>query len=278
VTGLLFVVSLFAAFGPGGAAPQPTDGRIAFAAPEGLYVLTGGAEAPLPNGEGGSWPAWSPDGTRVAFTSIRKGGLYVMNADGTALRRVTRSPTLDIQPTWSPDGRSLAFVRAVPGFNLEIFSIRVDGRGLRRLTRNRGDDAEPSWSPNGKRIAWSFGATRRGTVAGIYTMAPNGTAKRYRGPGLAPDWSPDGTRFVFAHDGDLWTSTVTGDERTRLTAASGSDARQVWSPDGTQIAFVSSQGSPTDQYRLWRVDITGTNRRLLAPEHESVSSASWARS
>ena len=47
--------------------------------------------------------------------------------------------------------------------------------------------------------------------------------------------------------------------------APASDARPQWSPDGTQIAFLSSQGSPTDQYRLWRIDVGGTNRRLLTP-------------
>ena len=81
-------------------------------------------------------------------------------------RRVTRSPTIDLQPAWSPDGRRLAFARTVPGFNTEIYVVGVDGKGLRRLTHNRGQDAEPSWAPNGKRIAWSFGATRVGSTLG----------------------------------------------------------------------------------------------------------------
>ena len=98
----------------------------------------------------------------------------------------------------------------------------MDGTGLRRLTHNRGQDAEPAWAPNGKRIAWSFGATAAGSTSGIYTMSPDGSAKRFRGAGLAPDWSPDGQRFVFALDGDLWTSTVAGAEREPLAMAPAS--------------------------------------------------------
>ncbi|MGE5690869.1 MAG: hypothetical protein ACM33B_09975 [Pseudomonadota bacterium] len=273
--GLVLVVMVLAAGWPAGHSAAE-NGPIAYASGDALRVLDDGRDAPLPNGAGGSWPAWAPDGTRIAFTSVRRDGLFVMNADGTGLRRVTRSPTIDIQPTWSPDGRRLAFARVVPGRNTDVFVVGVDGRQLRRVTFNRGQDGDPDWAPNGKRIAWTFAATRRGSRGGIYTMNPDGSAKRYRGAGAAADWSPDGTRFVFSLAGDLWTSTVRGQERTPLAVAPGTDARPRWSPDGTQVAFLSSQGSATDQYRLWRVDVTGADRRLLTPDRESVASLSWA--
>jgi Tol biopolymer transport system component len=270
VRGLLLVLAAFAF-----AAPAPADdGAIAFAADEGLFTLVGGVESPLPNGAGGSWPAWSPDGRRLAFSSILRGGIWVLNADGSGLRRLTRSPTIDLQPAWSPDGTRLAFARAVRGYSTEIFVVRVDGRGLRRLTRNRGQDAEPDWAPDGRRIAWSFSATRAGGRSGIYTMGPAGGAKRYRGAGIAPDWSPDGKRFVFALDGDLWTSTVAGTERAPLSLAPGVDARPEWTPDGLGVGFLSTQGSSTDEFRLWRVDADGTNRKPLG-ERAGVASFSW---
>jgi TolB protein len=270
------MAAAFATLSPHGASAAVDNGPIVYAAGDALYVLDT-TETPVPNGEGASWPAWSPDGRRIAFTSIRRGGIFVMNADGTGLRRVTRSPTIDLQAAWSPDGRRLAFARAVPGFNTDVFVVGLDGRRLRRLTFNRGQDGDPAWAPNGRRIAWSFAATRTGAVSGIYTMNPDGSLKRNRGAGAAPDWSPDGRRFVFALGGDLWTSTVLGAEREPLSMAPGTDARPQWSPDGTQVAFLSSQGSETDQYRLWRVDVSGANRRLLTPNRESVASFSWAR-
>jgi TolB protein len=259
-----------------GPAAGAANGPIAFASGDALYALDGSAEAPIPNGTGGSWPAWSPDGSRIAFSSVRRDGIWVMNADGSGLRRVTRSPTIDIQPSWSPDGRRLAFARTVTGFNTDVFVVGTGGRGLRRLTFNRGQDSDPAWAPNGARISWTFSATRAGSRSGIYTMSPAGTYKRYRGEGLAADWSPDGQRFVFALGGDLWSSTVAGTEREPLSVAPGTDARPKWSPDGLQVAFLSSQGSATDEYRLWRVDVTGTNRRLLTADRESVTSLSWA--
>jgi len=259
-----------------GTAAAAENGPIAFASGDALFTLDGSVEAPLPNGAGGSWPAWSPDGSRIAFSSVRRDGIWVMNADGSGLRRVTKSPTIDIQPSWSPDGRRLVFARTVPGFNTDVFVVGIDGKGLKRLTFNRGQDADPAWAPSGSRISWTFAATRVGTRSGIYTMSPTGTLKRFRGEGAAADWSRDGQRFVFALNGDLWTSTVAGTERKPLSVAPGTDARPKWSPDGLQVAFLSSQGSVTDQFRLYRVDATGSNRRLLTPDRESVSSLSWA--
>ena len=65
---------------------------------------------------------WSPDGQKVAFDG--NGDLYVMNADGSGLRRLTRNPACDRGPAWSPDGRKIAF-----GGNGHIFVINVDGSG-----------------------------------------------------------------------------------------------------------------------------------------------------
>jgi Tol biopolymer transport system component len=271
----LVAALLLLAVAPPAVAAQ--NGAIAFASDDALWRLDEGIE-PIPNGAGGSWPAWSPDGSRLAFSSVRRSGIWVMNADGSGLRRATKSPTLDIQPTWSPDGRRLAFARFVRGYQSEIFVVGVNGKGLRRLTSNRGQDDEPDWSPNGKRIAWSLGViTQYGVQPRIYTMSPDGTSKRYRGEGLAPDWSPDGRRFVLTLRGELWTEAVGGTDRRRLPVAPGADARPEWSPDGTKIAFLSSQASPIDQYRLWRVDANGENRVLLTPSRDSVGAFSWAR-
>jgi Tol biopolymer transport system component len=253
------------------------NGPIAFGSDDALWRLDEGVEQPLRNGEGGSWPSWSPDGSRIAFTSVRRHGIFVMSADGTSLRRVTTSPSIDFQPTWSRDGRRLAFARNVPGYHRDIFVVSVDGKGLRRLTTNRGEDGDPDWAPNGNRIAWSFDASRASARSGIYTMNPDGSSKRFRGAGFAPDWSPDGRRFVFALLGDLWTEAVGGTDRRPLSVAPGGDARPDWSPDGTQIAFLSSQGSPTERYRLWRVGADGGSRRLLTPDRDSVDAPSWAR-
>lgn len=104
---------------------------------------------------------WSPDGRRIAFTSYRdrngrtcfqecstNGEIYVADADGTDLRRLTTNEADDHSPTWSPDGRRIAFVsdRSNPvDHENEIWVVEADGDGLRRLTTNDVWDLEPAW-------------------------------------------------------------------------------------------------------------------------------------
>ena len=80
-------------------------------------------------------PAWSPDGTRLAFMSNRDGNLeiYIVDSDGSNLRRLTRHPSIDVSPTWSPIGNQIAFTSDRSG-RPQIYIVGVDGLGLRRLT------------------------------------------------------------------------------------------------------------------------------------------------
>jgi len=253
-------------------------GEIAFEAAGRLYLAAadGSGERLLGIPHDTSWPAWSPDGRRLAFTSIRRGGLFVAVADGSGLRRVTRSPTLDVQPAWSPDGRRLAFARTVPGYREEIFTVGIDGRGLRRLTRSRDQDVEPDWAPNGKRIAWA--STSTGTRFAhplVRTMNPDGTAKRSVMPGASPDWSPDGGRFAFSAGGELFTGEVSGRGRVEVTFSPGvADTRPDWSPDGARLAFLSTRGSPRERPRVFVVPAAGGEGRLVSPR-EPAGAPTW---
>jgi hypothetical protein len=100
-------------------------------------------------------PAWSPDGRKIAFVSDRDGNseIYVIHADGSEQRNLTRQPASDSHPSWSPDGRKLAFVSRRDG-NAEIYVMNADGSELRNVTRTPSDDLDPAWSPNGRAIAF----------------------------------------------------------------------------------------------------------------------------
>ena len=157
---------------------SPDGSKIAFQSDRGgnyeVYVmnadgsdqvnLTKGRPGPEwdtgPSGEGGrglTWnpatdwePAWSPDGTRIAFSSNREGDfdIYVMNADGSGQTVLAQSPGVDRGPSWSPDGEWIAFSSSRGG-NFDIYIVRPDGSGLTKLTDDPADDRSPVWSPVG---------------------------------------------------------------------------------------------------------------------------------
>jgi TolB protein len=94
------------------------------------------------------FPAWSPDGRRIAFVSDRTGSrdIYVMDRNGRALRRLTRTPGEDRWPVWAPHGQRIAFISDRSG-NDEIFVMKANGSDERRLTRSPRADDQPVWRP-----------------------------------------------------------------------------------------------------------------------------------
>jgi Tol biopolymer transport system component len=95
-------------------------------------------------------PSWSPDGSSVVFTRTVGGNadVYVIDADGSNLRRLTNDPAADRSPAWSPDGSKIAFQSGRDG-NEEVYVINVDGTGLVNVTRHPGWDGSPAWRPQG---------------------------------------------------------------------------------------------------------------------------------
>ena len=140
---------------------------------------------------GDEYPAWSPDGTKIAFQSYRDGNweIYVMNTDGSEQTRLTDNPGEDTLPAWSPDSSGLVFNSATVGYT-DIYVINVDGTGLTQLTSDPAPEYDPSWSPDGSMIAFTRAIDEDPRSAHIYLMQANGSEQRQITDTPASDWNP----------------------------------------------------------------------------------------
>jgi Tol biopolymer transport system component len=223
-------------------------------------------------------PAWSPDGTRLAFVSHRDANntqeIYVMASDGSSSRRLTTDSgnglVFNVDPTWSPDGSHIAWRKVVDNSNDEIAVMNTDGSGQRRLTADGGRKTAPQWSPDSTRLLYA----RQGS--GIHVVDVNsGSARSLTPQGVAdvlPRWSSDGTQIAFTGNDTIWVMSADGTGRRQVSQTRGLGAR--WSPDGTKLAFSAirlfpefgSRYGPAVRVDVFVANVDGTGeQRLTGP-------------
>jgi Tol biopolymer transport system component len=210
-------------------------------------------------------PAWSPDGTVLAYVSAAGGiatgefDLHLLT-DGTDTA-LTRGRERDADPAWSPDGSTIAFGSATPGRAPGIFVIDASGGESGAIFLGSFAAYQPAWSPDGSTIAVAI--RERGCVLEdsecpqhIWLMDAIGGNLRQLTTGTThdgdPAWSPDGSRIAYASgtgdDVDIWLMHADGSEPRRLTDSPGLDLNPTWSPDGSWIAFSSERTGNFDVF------------------------------
>jgi Tol biopolymer transport system component len=315
---LLAAVALLATAGSAHAAFPGQNGKIAYShfncgatgCTQGLYTTfeDGTGRVQLTTGARDAWPAWSADGSKIAFSSNRDEPnpsscgaqcnyeIYSMNADGTGRVRLTSDPASDYSPAWSPDGSKIAFnsSRSPSG----IYVMNADGSDPRLLLAGVRD---PAWSPDGTKIAYTGpgGESDQLYASEIWTMDADGTDQRritqsgdieypcgssyftYDEADFGPNWSPDGTKLVYAEelgdlcgDGDFAYAVETvdatggGPEHTIFSSYEGCGfPSTAWSPDGSRIAFTYCY--------LYGANPDGSDRRFIDSTCCGIDDADW---
>jgi TolB protein len=228
----------------------------------GVYSLTRNASLNI-------LPAWSPDGSKVAFTSYMRNNpdLYVVGAGGGRPERVSKYPGMNTGASWSPDGTRFAVTLSKDG-NPEIYVISVKGQILRRLTDNRHIDTSPVWSPDGREIA--FVSDRHGGPQ-IFVMNADGSNQRRVSKNgnynTTPVWSPRKGKRIIAYttrdqgNYDIVTLDIATGDMVRITQGQGNNEEPSFAPNGRAIAFASTRKEGAGIY-IANVDGSGKQQRV----------------
>ena len=264
------------------------NGKLAAAKDGDIYVMNpdGSGQENLTADTAGSrnWPAWSPDGSKLAFSGD---GIWTMNADGSGKTLLTGTTPhgMPVAPAWSPDGSEIVVLRAKDSTCLvgrieyfcSIYSLHVmnsNGSGEHIIDSGPGVLAA-TWSPDGSKIA--FGDCLGDSVpcyeSAVCTKRPDGTGKSCMPLETdvqwhLPDWKPDGTRLIALQDpygccdpSDLVTFEPDFSDQTSLGVTEWGGP--VWSPDQTKIAFGGRYSGG-----IHTANSDGTGKTLIAADFD----------
>ncbi len=230
-------------------------------------------------------PRISPDGARLAFSSLTKTGWEIMMYS-LELNRMVSFPHMggtNLSPAWSGDGLKLAFSSSRGG-EPEIYISDASGGNLRRMTTAKGPDVSPTWNrKTNAQIAFVSGRTG---LPQIYTMEADGTNQQRmtdQGYAVSPNWAPNGQFLTFAWvrkygpgdpgSSDIYLMDIASKQWVQLTHDGGRNDFPSWSPDNRHIIFQSNR---TGSLQLFTMLADGSKvQQLTFTGHNSQPNWSW---
>ncbi len=226
-------------------------------------------------------PRFSPDGSRILYTSFQSGFPSIMEMDiGSVQSRVLddQPGTMTFAPRYAPDGRTVVF-SLEQGGNTDIYAMDSGSGAASRLTSAPSIETAPSYSPDGSQIV--FESDRSGQPQ-IYIMSAGGgePVRISNGAGRygTPVWSPRGDLIAFTkqHQGRFHIGVMRTDgSEERLLTASFLDEGPTWAPNGRVIMFTRQGQGASGEPALYSVDISGRNLRRVTTEGPA-SDPAWS--
>lgn len=224
-------------------------------------------------------PAWSPDGTRLAYASLEDSGhqvIFVQEVASGRRQKVSAHKGLNGAPAWSPDGRSLALSLSKDG-NAEIYILDLSSKKLRRITRHWAIDTEPVWTPDGNSIIFT---SDRGGSPQLYQSTIDGSsAKRLTFEGkynARASVSPDGKAVAMVHrDNGHFQIAVLDRETGNLRVLTDGilDESPSFAPNGSMIIYATNSGM---KGVLAAVSVDGRVRQRLSVQEGDVREPAWS--
>ncbi len=221
---------------------------------------------------------------RLAYHANPAGNIdiYIMNADGSGIERLTSDPGNDTSPDWSPDGTQIAFDSNSSSDDTddsEIHRYTLADGSIRSMTSGEGASADPDWSPDGSLLVIEANYGREQFA--MWTLDEGATRLRYISRSdnthQNPTWSPDGTQIAVSilvnNNYDIYITDANGDVTAQLTDDPALDFAASWSPDGSRIAFESGRDGDSD---IYVINADGSNLQQLTSDPGRDRFPAWS--